>query len=48
MVGSELFFMKPKHQFMYPNEEIEFGGAQPLKKWDYYVNPCLSQLNDEL
>ena len=24
MVGSEVFLMKPKHQFMYPNEENEF------------------------
>ena len=44
----DIFLMKPKHQnhlsqggecFMVPNYE---------KKGDYYVNPCLTQLNDEL
>ena len=30
MVGSEVFLMKPNHQFFYPNEENEF--MVPIRK----------------
>ena len=48
MVGSEVFLMRPKGQFIYPNEENVFMVPNHEKKGDYYVNPCLSQLTYEL
>ena len=42
MVGSEVFPIKEKHQFIYPNEENEFMVANHEKKEDYYMNPYLS------
>ena len=46
--GKSSFSMKPKHQFVYPNEWNEFTMSNHEKKGDYYVNPCLSQLKNEL
>ena len=48
MVGSKVFFMKLKHQFIYPNEVKDFMVPNYEKSRDYYVNPCLSQMTDEL
>ena len=48
MVGSEAFLTKTKHQFIYPKVENEFVALNHLKKGDYYVNPCLPQLKNEL
>ena len=48
MVGSELFPIKPKHQFIYPNEKNEFMVANHENKGDYCMNPYLSQAMDEL
>ena len=33
---------------VYPNEELEFMIHNHGKKWDYYLNPCLSKLTNEL
>ena len=41
-MGSEFFLVKPKHQFIYPNEENQFMVPNHQKKGDYFVNPCLS------
>ena len=48
MVGSEVFLVEPKHQFIYTNEENVFMALNHEKKEDYYMNPCLPQLNKEL
>ena len=48
MVGSQVFLVKLEHQFIYPNEENEYIVANEEKKKDYCVNPCLSQLINEL
>ena len=40
MMGSEVFLMKPKYQFIYPNKENEFVVHNHWKNGDYYVNPC--------
>ena len=45
MVESEAFFMKPKHQFIDPNEENAFMVPNHEKKGDYYVNSCLSPID---
>ena len=47
MVGSEVFFMKSKQQFIYPNEENKFMAPNHEKKGDYYANSCLSQFTNE-
>ena len=47
MVGCEVFLMKPKGQFLYPNEWNEFVVPNHYKKGDYYLNPGLSQLKNE-
>ena len=39
---------KPQHPFTYPNEQNEFMVPNYEKKRDYYVNPCLSKLTNEL
>ena len=41
---SEVFLMKPKHQFVYPSKEIAFMVPNHEKKRDYYMNPCLPHL----
>ena len=48
MVERKAFLAKPKHQCHYPNEENEIMVPNHEKKGDYHVNPCLSQLTDEL
>ena len=48
MVEKEVFLIKPKHQFIYPNGENEFVWPNHENKGDYYMNPCLSQLENEL
>ena len=48
MVGSEVFLMKLKHQFIYRKNENVFIVPNHGKKGDYYVNPCLTQLTDEI
>ena len=45
MVGSDVFIMKPKHQFFYSNEKSKFMVPNQEKKGDYYV---ISELIDEL
>ena len=47
-VGSEVFLMKPKHQFIYTNAKNMFMVPNPKNKRDYYVNLCLSYLTDEV
>ena len=42
MVEKEGFLMKPKHQFIYPNEQNEFMVPNHSQKRDYYVNLHLS------
>ena len=48
MVEREFFLMKPKHQYHLPNKEEMFMVPNHKKKGDNYLNPCLSQLRDEL
>ena len=49
MVEREVFSLKPKHQCRLPQwEECVYGAQSWKKKEDCYVNPCLSQLKDEL
>ena len=48
MVERKVFLMKSKHH-NYLSQQGEYDhGAQNEKKGDDYVNPCLSQLKDEL
>ena len=47
MLGSQVFLMEPKHQFIYHNKENELVVPSQKKKGDYYLNPWLSQLKDE-
>ena len=48
MVGSKVFLVKPKHQFVYPNKENAFMVPSHEKNGDYYVNLCLPLLINEL
>ena len=48
MAGSEVFLMKSKHKFIYPNEENEFMAPNNEKKGDNYAHLYLFQLTDEL
>ena len=48
MVEGKGFLMKPKHQFIYPNEENEFMVANCENKRNNYVNPCFSKLTGKL
>ena len=48
MVGGKVFPINGMHQFIYPNEENEFMVPNHEKKGDYCINPCLSQLIEEL
>ena len=42
------FLTKSKHQYHLSQREECVYGANDEKKGDYYANPCLSQLKDEL
>ena len=44
----EAFLMKPKINVIHPKGENEFIVPNIKKNGDYYVNPCLSQLTNEL
>ena len=48
MAEIKAFSMKPKHQFIYPNEQNELIVLNQEKEGDNYVNLCLSKLTDEL
>ena len=48
MVEEKAFLMIPEHQFIYPNEQNKFIVRNHEKKEDYYMNPCLSKLTNEL
>ena len=48
MVGSDVFLMKPKHQFIYPNKGNALMAPDHEKKGDYYMTPWLSQSTNEL
>ena len=41
-MGRDVFLIKPKYQFIYPNEENVFVVPNHEKKGDYYKSPCLS------
>ena len=47
IVEKKVFLMKPKHQFIYPNEENVFMVPNREMKGDYNVNLCLSKLENE-
>ena len=40
--------MKPKHEYINPRVGNEFMALDHEKKRDCYVNPCLTQLTNEL
>ena len=44
----KLFLAKPKHWFIYPNEQNEFMVPNHEKNGDCYMNLCLSILTNEL
>ena len=44
MVGSKVFLMKPRHQFIYLGKKNAFMEPNQEKKDDYHVNLCLSHL----
>ena len=46
MVGSKVFLMKPRHQFVYPNKEKAFMVPDQEKKGDYHAYLCLPHLID--
>ena len=48
MTEGKAFLTKPKHPFTYPNEQKKFIVPNYEKKGDYYMNPCLSKLTNEL
>ena len=48
IVEREVVLMKPKHQFISLNEENEFMVPNLEKKRNFYLNPYLSALKDEL
>ena len=48
MIEREAFLMKPKHQCYLSQLGEWVYDAQSWKKGDYYVNPYLSQLWNEL
>ena len=48
LVERKVFLMKSKHQYYLSQWGESVYGAQSWKKWDYYVNPCLSKsVNDK-
>ena len=48
MVEREVFPMKQSVNIIYPNKENVLMVPNHEKNEDYYVNPSLSQLKDEL
>ena len=48
MVEEKVFLLKPKHQYHLPHKENMFMGPYQEIKGDYFVNPCLSQLREEI
>ena len=48
MAEKDVFLMKPKHQYIYPNEENVFTAPNHEMNGDYDANPCLSQLENKL
>ena len=48
VVERKVLLMKPRHQYRLSQRGEWTYGAQSLKKRDYYVNPSLSKLKDEL
>ena len=48
MMEREVFPMKAKHEFVYPNKKNEFMVPNHEKKGDYSMNLCLSQLANKL
>ena len=48
MVERDVFLMKPKLQYHYPNKENVFMVPKHEMKGDYNLNLCLSQLENEL
>ena len=48
MVIREVFLMKPTHQYHLSYRGECVYDAQSWKERHYYLNPCLSQLKDEL
>ena len=47
MVGSKVFLMKWRQQFIYPSKKNEFMVPNQEKKGDYQVNLCLPHLIDK-
>ena len=48
MVIRELFLSNQSINIINPTEKNMFTIPNHEEKWDYYANPCLSQLKDEL
>ena len=48
MVEKQVFHMNQSIEIIYPNEENVIMEPNLENKGDYHVNPCLSQLKDEL
>ena len=48
MVEKEVFLMNQSFDIIYPNKENMSMVPNHEKKGDYYANPCLSQLTNEL
>ena len=48
MIEKEDFLMKQSINVIYPNEDNELIVPNHEKKGDYHVNPCLSQLINDL
>ena len=46
--GKRTFSYKTKASNIYPNKKKMFMAPNHERKEDYYVNPCLSQLKNEL
>ena len=46
--GKKAFFRNQSINIIYLNEIIVFMVLNHEKKGDYHVNPCLSQLTDEI
>ena len=46
--GKKSFSYETSINVSYPNEENEFMVPSHEKKADYYMNPCLSQLVNEI
>ena len=48
MVERDVSYLKPKHQYHLPQQGECVIVPNHEKKWDYYMNPYLSQLKDKL